>query len=121
MSSTRKADPSLTRHVDAIWGGRDCTQGLLAAGRAVERLAISEGVEAVRKVLAAEIEAIDRKLDGKPLENASEYAHFHGRRGALNAFDEAILAIEQRSEQRRENVEAEARSRDASGESEAER
>lgn len=121
MSSTRKADPSLTRHVDALWGGRENAQALLTAGRAVDRLADSEGVKAVRAVLALEIDSIDRKLDGAPLENASEYAHFHGRRSALNAFDEAALAIEQRSEQRRENAEVEARSRDASGESEAER
>lgn len=121
MSSTSKADPSLTRHVDAIWDGRENTQGLLAAGRAVSRLADSEGVEAIRKVLAKEIEAIDRKLDGKPFETASEYAQLCGRRGGLKAFEEAMLAIEQRSEQRREKAEAEARSQDASGESEAER
>lgn len=121
MDPTRKADPSLSRHVDAIWGGRENTQALLGAGRAVERLAESEGVKAVRAVLAREIETIDDRLDREPLGQASEYAHFHGRRGALRAFDEAVVAIEQRSEQRRARADAEAQSRDASGESEAER
>lgn len=119
MDSTSKADPSLSRHVDAIWGGRENTQALFTAGRAVERLADSEGVQAVRRVLALEIETIDNQLDRKPLETASEYAHFHGRRGALRAFDEAALAIEQRSEQRQARADAEAQSRDAAGESAA--
>lgn len=119
MSSTSKADPSLSRHVDEIWGGRENTPALLAAGLAVERLADSEGVKAVRAVLAAEIEMIDAMLDRKPLDSASEYAHYHGRRGALRAFDEAAAAIEQRSEQRRARADAEAQTRDASGESEA--
>lgn len=114
-----KPAATISKHVDEVWPGRENLQSLLEAGAAVEREYESEGFQAIRKVLAAEIASIDRQISSpKTLEHA-EYAHLGGRRSALSAFSDAAAAIIDRATTRRAQAEEDAQQ--AAGESAAER
>ena len=109
-----EVDPAISRHVDKLWPDlRDLTE----SAAQVETLADSNGLARVRQVIEAEVESIDRKLGRQALSSVEEYAHAHGRRGALHEVDDAITAILERAHER---VRIEAAS-EAEGESPAER
>lgn len=95
------AAPAISRHVDRLWPAlRDLTE----SAAQVEKLVEHPGVQRVRDVIAAEVEALDRKLDRTALSSVEEYAHAHGRKGALHAFDEAITAILERAKAREQEA-----------------
>jgi len=108
-----KAPADLYRHVDGLFPD---TRTLIESADAVEHMLGTPGYQAVQKLIEAEIELIDQKLDRAPLREASEYAHAHGRRSALLAFSDAAQAILERSKQR-----VEADERNAEGETSVER
>lgn len=120
-STTTKAPPTLTRHVRDAFKGKENDPQLFETAAAVRRVTSSPGFEAIKAVLDAEILSIDRKLDGEPLENASEYAHATGRRGALTAFADAAQAILEVADDRLSRATAEASQHDDAGESASER
>lgn len=107
------APADLYRHVDRVFPE---TRELSDSADAVAQLLAHSGFAAVQKLIDAEVASIDRKLDHAPLREATEYAHAHGRRGALLAFTDAASALLERSKQR-----IEADERDAAGESATER
>lgn len=122
MSSTKtKAPPTLVRHVRDAFKGKENDPQLFETAEAVRRSMSTPGFEAIKAVLDAEILSIDRKLDGEPLENASEYAHAHGRRSSLTAFADAAQAILEVADDRLSRATAEASQHDGAGESAPER
>lgn len=111
---------ALSRHIKDLWEGRDALPQLIEDAEAVERVLAQPGWQAIQRVLEAEIAMIDRSLDGRPKETAAEYAHAHGRRGALGAAGEAARAILQQAATRRQAAEA-AQQNEGAGESVPER
>lgn len=109
-----KAPADIYRHVDRMFPD---LRELSDSADAVDRLVSEPGFIAVQALIDAEVEAIDRKLDHAPLQEATEYAHAHGRRGALLAFKDGMAAIRERADERIKEDEAET----AAGESAAER
>lgn len=91
------APADIYRHVDRVFPE---LRQLSESAEAVEKLARDPGFKAVQAIIEAEIASIDRKLDHAPLGEATEYAHAHGRRGALNAFTDAMQAIREGAEKR---------------------
>lgn len=91
------APADIYRHVDRVFPE---LRELSESADAVEKLASDQGFIAVMRIIDAEVASIDRKLDHAPLGEATEYAHAHGRRGALNAFTDAMQAIREGAEKR---------------------
>jgi len=92
-----KAPADIYRHVDEVYPD---TRTLAESAETVEAMLGQPGYQAVRKLIGVEVESIDRKLDHAPLREASEYAHAHGRRSALLAFEDGAHAIIERAQQR---------------------
>lgn len=112
----RDAPTALVRHVDKIWGKSE-DAALIEAAEAVETALSGPGYQAVKRVLDAELESLDRRLDGDSILEQAEYARLLGRRGAIRAYEGAAQAIIIRS---RERFEVAERSANAAGESAAE-
>ena len=110
---SQDAPVALYNHVDRVFPE---LQTLSESAEAVKRIAGEPGFQAIRQLLHAEVERLDRSLDNAPLREATEYAHAHGRRGALLAFEDAVTAIVERATAREREAENE-----AAGESAAER
>jgi hypothetical protein len=105
------APANLYRHVDGIFPD---TGTLTESAEQVAAVEGHPGFQAIKALLHAEVEKIDRQLDSGPLKSAEDYAFVHGRRGALLSFEQAVPAIVERAKQRAEQAE-----RDAAGESAA--
>jgi len=84
-------DPALARHIADLWP-RERMDDLFTAGEDVKVALGSAGVQAIERVLTAELAALDRALDGR-LHDHAQYAYMHGRRSALMAMFEAAHAI----------------------------
>ena len=74
---------------------------LFAAGEDVESLLTHPGWGHVCRLIDAEIELIDERLDAGMLDSHAAYAHATGRRAGLAGFRHAAEAIRARAELRR--------------------
>jgi hypothetical protein len=102
MGSMPPNEPSLAvkRHVEDLF---PTLESLFAAGDQVLSLVEHPGWDYVNRVLAAEVDGLDRRLDGmsNPLPHP-EMCLMHGRRGGLKAATDAAQAILQVAAARRE-------------------
>jgi hypothetical protein len=91
-SSLGLKQPQYVRHIDTSDLG-----SLFAAGDEVRSLLSHPGWDRVVRLIEAEIDTIDRRLDSGvvsgPPPSRSEYAMAHGRRGGLKAVIDAPQAI----------------------------
>ena|SRR6188472_2046310 len=85
-----RSEPNTNRVRDA-YGDR--LSDLFAAGEAMQALMAQPGWEILVELVEAEVHDLDRKLDGRALDNIQSYAFDHGRRGALLAFIEHARAV----------------------------
>jgi hypothetical protein len=91
VGSNLGPDPQFRRHIaDVLPSLKEQFDAL----EHIESLMAHPGWDLVQRVLRAEVELIDRRLDGgsRPLEQA-EYALAHGRRAGLLGADFAARAI----------------------------
>lgn len=114
MGQSVEGAARFTRHVDDLWGRRESLPVLIENRDAVERLLALPGFTIVASVLDAEIATLDRKLEGRALEQA-EYARLLGQRASMRAFSEAAQSVIDRANEN----EARARAESAGGESSA--
>lgn len=103
--SRDNAPTSLYNHVDRVFPD---TRTLTESAEHVATVEGHPGFQAIKALLHNEVDLIDRRLDSGPLNSAEEYAHAHGRRGALLSFEQAIPAIVERAKQREKQAEQEA-------------
>lgn len=85
-----RSEPNTNRVRDA-YGSR--LSDLFAAGEVMQTLMAQPGWAILVELVEAEVHDLDRKLDGRPLDNIQAYAFDHGRRGGLLAFTEHARAV----------------------------
>lgn len=110
--SRDSAPANLYNHVDGVFPD---TGTLTESAEHVAAVEGHPGFQAIKALLHAEVEKIDRQLDGGPLKSAEDYAFAHGRRGALLSFEQAVPAIVERAHKRAEQAEQEAAGESAAG------
>lgn len=90
MGSNPRPDPAFVNLTRNVFHDLDT---LFEAGEAVQALQSHPGWAYLSRLIEAEIDDVDLKLDGRLLDTRADYAHAHGRRGGLKALAEAARAI----------------------------